>query len=139
MTDPSIIVDTGPLVAFMVRREPHHAWVVDTMQRLSGPFLTCEPVLEETFDCVRRLPGGSARFFEMLDSRLLEIRFDLLREQEALESLVRRYADHEMSLADACLVRMAELNAGCSIFTLDESFRDYRKNGRQLIPMILRQ
>jgi predicted nucleic acid-binding protein len=135
--DPSIIVDAGPLVAFMVRQELHHAWVAETMQNLSGPFLTCEPVLEETFGLVKHLPGGKEKFFEMLDSHLLEVRFDLVREQRALDSMIRRYADHSMSLTDACLVRMAELNPGCSVFTLDENFRTYRKNGRQIIPTIL--
>lgn len=137
MTDPTIIVDTGPLVAFMVRQEVHHHWVVETMQQLSGPFLTCEPVLEETFHRVRHLPGGSAKFFQMLDSDLLEVRFDLIREQRALEGMIRRYASHSMSLAAACLVRMAELHDGCSVFTLDGNFRDYRKNGRQLISTIM--
>lgn len=42
-----------------------------------------------------------------------------------------------MSLADACRVRLAELNPDTSLFTLDHHFRVYRKNGRQLIPVIM--
>jgi predicted nucleic acid-binding protein len=42
-----------------------------------------------------------------------------------------------MSLADACLVRMAELYDASSVLTLDTDFRIYRKHGRQLIPIIM--
>jgi predicted nucleic acid-binding protein len=39
-----------------------------------------------------------------------------------------------MSLADACLVRMAERYPSGVVMTLDRDFRIYRKNGRQVIP-----
>ncbi len=42
-----------------------------------------------------------------------------------------------MSLADACLVRMAETRPGAVVLTLDTDFHVYRKNGRQTIPAIL--
>ena len=42
----------------------------------------------------------------------------------------------EESLADACLVRMAELYENSSILTLDSDFSIYRKNKNQVIPCI---
>jgi rRNA-processing protein FCF1 len=42
-----------------------------------------------------------------------------------------------MSLADACLVRMAEQIQDAVVFTTDSDFRTYRKNGRQIIPLIM--
>jgi uncharacterized protein len=42
-----------------------------------------------------------------------------------------------MSLADACLVRMAELYGDHSICTLDSDFRVYRKPGRAPIPVVM--
>jgi uncharacterized protein len=41
-----------------------------------------------------------------------------------------------MSLADACLVRMSELNAKGVIVTLDPDFRIYRRHGRQTLPLL---
>jgi uncharacterized protein len=41
-----------------------------------------------------------------------------------------------MSLADACLVRLAELNDRASVFTIDDDFGIYRKHGRRIIPLI---
>jgi predicted nucleic acid-binding protein len=133
----SIIVDTGPLVAFLREAEASHAWAVARFKELPAPFLTCEAVLAETFFLVSRHPGGVRRFFELLGSGLFVTDFSVLQEREALWKLIRKYEDLPMSLADACLVRLAETNSGASVFTLDTHFRVYRKNGRQQIPVIM--
>lgn len=133
----AVIVDTGPLVAFLRESESSHEWVAEKFTELPAPFLTCEPVLAETFFLVSRHPNGARRFFDLLSTGLLEIDFSVLGEREALWKFIRKYQDLPMSLADACLVRLAELNSGASVFTLDAHFRVYRKNGRQPIPVIM--
>ncbi len=137
MSSPAVLIDTGPLVAFLREAEAMHDWATARFQELPAPFLTCEPVLAETFFLVSRQPDGPRRFFDLLDSGVLQVEFSVLGEREALWKLIRKYKDLPMSLADACLVRMAELNAAASIFTLDFHFRVYRKNGRQQIPVIM--
>jgi predicted nucleic acid-binding protein len=42
-----------------------------------------------------------------------------------------------MSLADACLVRLAELHPGGVIFTLDADFRVYRRHSNKVIPVLM--
>jgi predicted nucleic acid-binding protein len=42
-----------------------------------------------------------------------------------------------MSLADACLVRMAQQYSESFLLTLDSDFRIYRKNRNQVIPVII--
>ena len=133
----NVIVDTGPLVAFLVETDSHHAWAVKRFQELPAPFLTCEPVLTETFYLVSRLHNGPRRFFELLGSGLLNVEFAVLTEREALRKLIYKYADLPMSLADACVVRMTEQIKGTVVFSTDNDFRAYRKNGRQLIPLIM--
>ena len=132
-----VIVDTGPLVAFLVETDSHHAWAVERFQELPAPFVTCEPVLTETFYLVSRLHNGPRRFLELLGSGLLDIEFAVLAEREALRKLIHKYAELPMSLADACVVRMTEQIDGAVVFTTDPDFRAYRKNGRQLIPLIM--
>ena len=41
-----------------------------------------------------------------------------------------------MSLADACLVCVAELSRNSAVLTLDSEFKIYRKHRRQVIPTI---
>ena len=60
--------------------------------------------------------------------------FGLEEEIPAVAKLLFRYASVPMSLADACLVCMAERYPSGIMMTLDRDFRIYRKNGRQVIP-----
>jgi len=131
-----VIVDTGPLVALLVRTDDQHRWTVDRLRELPPPFLTCEPVLAEVAHLVRKVPRGLARFVELLMSELLQVDFAVMAEPAAVGRLLRKYADRPMSLADACLVRLAELHDGASVLTLDSDFAVYRKHGRRTIPVI---
>ena len=137
MSNAGVLVDTGPLVAFLREAEADHEWAAEKFAELPAPFLTCEPVLAETFFLVSRQPDGPRRFFDLLGSGLLEVEFSVLSERETLRKLIRKYEDLPMSLADACLVRLAEKHAGAVVFTLDAHFRIYRKHGRQQIPVIM--
>jgi predicted nucleic acid-binding protein len=53
-----------------------------------------------------------------------------------LLALMRRYRDVPMSLADACLVRLSELHRHGRVMTTDTDFRLYRRNARQVIPLL---
>ncbi len=65
----------------------------------------------------------------------LELSFDLAAEMPKVLALVTKYADQPMDLADACVVRMTELNERCKVWTVDRSdFTAYRRHGRQIVP-----
>lgn len=129
------IVDTGPLVAFLNRRDRHHDWATEQLGRLSPPLLTCEAVLSETTYLVRGMTGGPEAVLELVARGVVKPTFRLQDEISPLKTLVRRYA---RDLADACLVRMSELHPDCVVLTIDTEFRDvYRRNGRQVIPTLL--
>jgi predicted nucleic acid-binding protein len=131
-----VIVDTGPLVALLVRTDKNHGWTVDRLRELRPPFRTCEPVLAEVAHLVRRVPHGPDRFVDLLMSDLLQVDFAVMAERAAVGRLLRKYADRPMSLADACLVRLAELHDAASVLTIDRDFMVYRKHGRRAIPVI---
>lgn len=54
----------------------------------------------------------------------------------ALRTLQSKYRDRPMSLADACIVRMAELFEQHQVLTLDADFSIYRKHGREPLALI---
>ena len=72
----------------------------------------------------------------MLGEGFLNIGMALADHHSAILIMLRRYTDIPMSLADACLVRLAELYPQSPVLTLDSDFAIYRKNGRQVIHMI---
>lgn len=134
--DAGTILDTGPLVAFLNRRDRHHEWAVEVLGRLAPPLLTCESVISEACFLLRRDVRGPDAVFELLARGLVRIDFVLPPEADDVRRVMKRYADVPMSLADACLVRMSELRPGARVLTLDSDFQRYRRRGRQVIPLL---
>jgi uncharacterized protein len=130
-----VLLDTGPLVAFLKRRDRYHDWARQEMAAVSPPLLTCESVLSEACFLVRHEPGGRTAVLDLVRRGLVAVAFDLGREAAAVQKLLGRYADVPMDLADACLVRLAELTSGSVLLTLDSDFGIYRMHGRQVIPV----
>jgi predicted nucleic acid-binding protein len=63
--------------------------------------------------------------------------FSLDGDLESVLKLLQKYADVPMSLADACLVRMAETLPDPVILTTDSDFRIYRRHSRQMVPCVM--
>jgi predicted nucleic acid-binding protein len=131
------LLDTGPLVALLNRRDRFHAWAVAQLGEIEPPLLTCEPVLTEACFLLRHDPAGPAAVLDLVHEGLVQVGLSLATEIVALRRLVRRYSDLGMSPADACLVRLAELHAGSVLLTLDSDFRVYRMHGRQVVPTLM--
>ena len=132
-----VIVDTGPIVALLDRRDRHHAWAVGQFADVEPPLLTCEAVVSEACFLLDQTRAGSSAVFEMLVRQAMAIRFRLDEQLKEVHALRVKYADVPMSVADASLVRMAEQLSRSSVLTLDADFRVYRKHGRHVIPLIL--
>ena len=132
-----VIIDTGPLVALLNRRDSHHAWVREVLDTIEPPIFTCEAVVSEACFLLRRLVGGQEAVLELLSKDVLKVDFRMLSEIDALRGLMHKFTNVPMSVADACLVRMTELDVQSVIVTLDGDFRVYRRNRRQVIPTIM--
>jgi uncharacterized protein len=131
-----VIVDAGPLVALIVENDTHHAWTFEQMRTIEAPLLTCEAVLTEAMYLARHQRHGRPSLLAMLNEGFLMIDFRLSEHRSDIANMVKRYDNVPMSLADACLVRMAELNPQSEVFTLDSDFQVYRKHGRAVIDTI---
>jgi len=130
------IVDTGPLVAFFDRAERHHRWVIERIEGLETPLLVCEPVLTEAAHLLGRRTKGQDVLFELLHNGALKIAFRIEEHFGALRKLLQKYRDTPMSLADACIVLMAESHERHAVLTLDSDFTVYRKHGRVMLTLI---
>lgn len=130
----AILVDSGPLVALLDRRDGYHSWARDFFATVRPPIKTCEPVLTECCHLLRRLPGGDQAVLQLVSARILTVEFRIWPELEHIRALMKKYAAVPMSLADACLVRMTELEPDSTIVTIDSDFRIYRRNRHQHVP-----
>ena len=130
------IADTGPLVAYFDRAERNHGWAVERIRELEAPLLVCEPVLAEVMYLLSPLAKAQDALFELLENGALRIALRVDEQVVALRVLHRKYRDRPMSLADACIVRMAELFDEHDVLTLDSDFSVYRKHSRQPLTLI---
>ena len=131
-----IVVDTGPLVAVFSRSDQHQNWARKEFERLTPPLFTCEAVLSEAQLLIQERGGIPRAVLELIQRGILNVAFELEDEVKRLLELQRAYADVPMSLADACLVRMTELHDRSRVMTTDSDFRIFRRNRRQIIPLL---
>lgn len=136
MAAVELLCDTGPLAAFFNRGDQFHSWVAEQFERLSQPLLTCEAVISETVFLLLDDGLSPEPVFEAIERGTIRVRFIASEHWPDLRRLISKYEDLPMSLADACLVRMAELAGNSQVFTTDRHFRIYRRHGRQVIPLL---
>ena len=129
------VCDTGPIVAYLNRQDPHHDWAVAVMKQTRPPLLTCEAVLTEVAYFLREDGVDLDPLFRMLERDALLIDFDMSAHWPRMRTLMRRYA--RMDLADASVVVMSEVHARSQVLTVDaKDFGIYRRNDRQVIRFI---
>ena len=121
-----VLLDTGPLVAFLDKDDEHHAWAVEQFARVAAPLVTCEAVLTEAFYLLRHHPPALDKLGEWVRGGMIEVRFQLSASRERTIALMQRYASVPMPFADACLFCMAEQSPERTVFTLDSHFVVYR-------------
>lgn len=131
-----VLLDTGPLVALLNRSDRYHAWAKECFAEIEPPLFTCEAVVVEACHLVRNQRQGERIVLDVLQRGVVEINFMLREEIVPVQKLRIRYAKVPMDLADACLVRMAEIHTGSVVLTLDSDFTIYRMHGRRVIPTI---
>ena len=133
------LVDTGPLVAALNRRDPQHARCADVLAAFSGTLITTGAVVTEAMYFLGGLPGGAEALAEFLDDAQAEIR-DCFDSSQLLAAarLMKKYADTPMDFADATLVLLADETGHGEILTLDErGFRTYRFRSTRRFSLML--
>ncbi len=121
----SLLLDTGPLVAYLNSRDPAHRWIAATLDEFSGQIHTTSAVITEAMHFVtraagQRAPFGPALLAEFITASSMRVH-DLshgARLHQAV-ALMQQYADAPMDYADATLVLLAEHLTVLEILTLD--------------------
>ncbi len=127
-----VLLDTGPLVAMLSRRDAQHERCVGTMREVAAPLLTCWPVITEAAWLLRHQPAAVWRMLEGFHAGwLTPLQLDE-HAGEALARIMRRYQKLGAQLADAALLYLADREQLETIFTLDRrDFSVYRLPGNR--------
>jgi predicted nucleic acid-binding protein len=126
-----ILTDAGPLVAILDRGEAHHAKCVACLRQLVGPMLTTWPAFTEAMYLLGEAGSWRAQsaLWGLVDGGDLQIALPDQGQLDRMKTLMEKYKDRPMDLADASLVALAEAQGLHDIFTLDHAdFRVYRAN-----------
>ena len=128
----SVLVDAGFLVALLTRRDTNHRWAEAETVKYPPPWTTCEATLSEAFYLLGQ--KGATALAALMRRGAVVCGFALGDDFEAVLTLMHKYSDVPMSLADGCLVRMSETLPKPILLTTDSDFRIYRRHSRQAVP-----
>jgi len=133
------IIDTGPLVAYLDRRDPFHEAVVAPLDAYSGRLITTAAVITEAMHLVGAAPIGPRLLVEFViasGSRVHD--FSQASDLSAAVELMEKFADTPMDYADATLLLLAERSRVLEIATLDRrGFSIYRTPGGKAMTLVL--
>ena len=120
------LLDTGVIVAALDRSESFHQSCVDAIAGNHAPLVTCEAVIAESCYLLRNLPGAADAVLANVEAGNFQIPLRLEDMAGPVRSIMRKYQDSDIDLADAYLIHLAsELDTG-EILTLDGDFEHYR-------------
>ena len=131
-----LLVDAGPLLAFFSEDDEWYDWARSQITGTGSPLFTCESVLSEAAFLIRRQSGDPEVLVRAVLDGHVRVEFHLAEQTREIHSLMKRYRDVPISLADACLIRMTEIFPDCRLITTDRDFVVYRRFARQVIPLI---
>ncbi len=123
------LTDTGPLVALLDEDDDLHAPCVTASRRLPmEPMLTTWPYFTEAMYLLGEVGGHryQVRLWALRSSGELLLHDLTPPEIDRMRTLMEKYRDTPMDLADASLVVTAESRSLTRIFTVDSDFYVYR-------------
>jgi predicted nucleic acid-binding protein len=131
------VFDTGPLVALLKDDDANHEWMLAQSKQIVPPAQTCEAVITESVFLLHRAGVAADGIFRLIEQGSLEVTLAACSHHSDIRALLNRYRNIPMSFADACIVRMSELDSAATVMTFDSDFRIYRKHGNKVIPVLM--
>ena len=131
-----VLIDAGPLVAYLDETDQFHEWAVARFSELPVPFLTPEAVLSEVCFLLADSPRAVAKIGEYLERGVLAMVPVGGAAQPRIFALMEKYRQVPMSYADACRLWLAETHARSRILTLDSDFGIYSLERARTVPVI---
>ena len=131
-----LLVDTGPLVAIVNKRDKFHPGCLEYLKNYRGRLPTTWAVLTE-FAHMADSIGATLPLYHWIERGGLELM--PLGREELVTAIdwIERYADRPMDLADASLVVAALKTGSTQIWTLDrDDFETYRLPGRKHFKLV---
>jgi len=131
----ALLVDTGPLVAYLDRTDPAHGSVAQSLGAFRGALFSTSAVITEAMYLLKDYSQGPRRLAEFVQAANIHVSESTQSHQLlSAAALIEKYSDTPMDFADATLVLLSEEIGVTDIATLDRrGFTTYRtRKGKAL-------
>src|SRR5260370_16924638 len=105
-----VLVDTGPLVAYLWSADRYHEWAVEHFASLDLPFITCEPVITEACFVTARNRVSPRHVLETVTRGVVQIGLQIDHQLAAVRPLLAPSAHLPLSLPPASLARLPQVH-----------------------------
>lgn len=127
MNSAGVLLDTGPLVALLSSNDANHDRARRLFAECAPPLRCCEAVVAEACFLMRKVhPTGPAHVVALGARGVYSVAISAEEHWINTEALLTKYANRPISLADACLIRCAEIHEEARILTFDSDFGVYK-------------
>lgn len=133
----NILIDTGPIVALLNRRDKHHQRVLEFTQNYKGNFITTWSVITEATHLLRNSIQAQLNLLEWIRRGGIEIVEIEKNDVERMITLTKKYSDLPMDLADCSLIILAEKLNINEIISIDSDYDIYRTLKREPLRNLL--
>ena len=131
-----ILIDSGPLIAFLSSSEHYHRWVLEQMSQMDGDLVTTESVLSEVVFLMKQNRVAINAIKELIEQKLLQIISAFSTEPITCFNMVEKYVDLPSSVADISLVYVYSTTKNSIIFTLDSDFLIYKSSSGKPLKLV---
>ena len=133
------IIDSGPIIALFDKSDKYHHSVLRFIESFNGELITSWSVITEVshmldfnlkvqIDFLKWIELGGIKLYDIPQSEIVNIR-----------SMMEKYLDIPMDLADATLMYIANKEKIKNIISIDSDFDIYRTLKKQSLNNLLRQ
>jgi len=134
-----LLIDTGPLVAYLDRADMDHERVSAFLDGFTGTLCTTSAVITESMHLLKDDSHGPRHLAEFVHAVGVHI-FECAQAQQLISAvtLIEKYSDTPMDFADATLVLLGDEIATDRIITLDRrgfgTFRTRKGKSFEILP-----
>ncbi|MDQ7086078.1 MAG: PIN domain-containing protein [Sulfurovum sp.] len=133
----NILIDTGPIVALLNRRDKHHKRVLAFTQNYSGKFITTWSVITEATHLLRHSIQAQLNLLEWIRRGGIEIVQIEKNDIERMLTLTKKYSDLPMNLVDCSLIIVAEKLDIKELISIDSDYDVYRTLKKEALTNLL--
>jgi predicted nucleic acid-binding protein len=136
LAHPRYLVDAGPLIALLNRRDQWHHWAERALAVITEPLWTSEVLLAEACYNLGQNNPAVRQLLAHVETGHLCIAPMVEEHVARLSMLMGKY--ERMDLGDGSLVVLSEQFPEAKIITIDtRDFPVYRRFGREPLPLIM--